>query len=549
MSMRSTDYAFLARESYAPPLLNKNMDLHGVGYVPLDAVTTSASGFQAVAYERQDSGEIIIAYRGTEFDLEPLRDGGVDAGLVLRGVNAQQADAATFTQRVLDRAEMKSEALGLPVEVTVTGHSLGGTLAQINAAKFGLRGETFNAYGAGSLFGTPHGGHQVINHVTAGDVVSAASPHFGEVRVYASQRDVDTLTRAGYRDGGGILNPRNPLKATDFDAHAIDNFLPGNKHLGESILTPENEVRYRAHAGMIDRYRDDVRTLRTGLSAEWEVRKAVAEGAFEVGHEAGKAAITSGRAMGHAAGQGAQVAALAATHVGQEVADRAHATAHVVNEARASLFRGALVAGTAATQAIEQGARDVGASAKRIGQEVAGTASAAIHAFNDVRQEVATQLDTARQAVGRTIAERTTGAWSAAPPPGPRIDRAEHPDHGLFLQARSGVHELDRQFDRQPDDRSDRLAASLTVAARKTNLQRIDYVALGDDGERAFAVQGGQTSPFKQVAEVDTREAMATSLEASTRALEKIHSQTMEQTLQATPVVEQSQPARMQPGI
>jgi putative lipase involved disintegration of autophagic bodies len=36
-------------------------------------------------------------------------------------------------------------------QVTVTGHSLGGALAQITSHHFNVKGETFNAYGAVSL--------------------------------------------------------------------------------------------------------------------------------------------------------------------------------------------------------------------------------------------------------------------------------------------------------------------------------------------------------------------------------------------------------------
>src|SRR3546814_9639280 len=83
------------------------------------------------------------------------------------------------------------ERCASPPEVTVTGHSLGGTLAQITAHHFDLRGETFNAYGAASLgYRIPEGGDRVLNHVMAADVVSAASPHYGQVRVYAKPREI-----------------------------------------------------------------------------------------------------------------------------------------------------------------------------------------------------------------------------------------------------------------------------------------------------------------------------------------------------------------------
>nr|WP_240147854.1 XVIPCD domain-containing protein [Luteibacter yeojuensis] len=478
--MRSTDYALLAKESYHDPVLRKNFDLDGVTYSAIDTINDPSTGLQATAYQRQDTHEIIIAYRGTEFDREPIHDGGVDAGMVLLGVNAQESKAAEFTKRVLDRAASESERSPNPIEVTVTGHSLGGTLAEINAAKFGLHGETFNAYGAASLFGVPEGGNQVIDHVRAGDPVSAASPHFGEVRVYAAQQDIDTLSKAGYRDDGGILSPRNPIKATDFDAHAIDNFVPDSKLLGQSIVNPESQARYRAHEGMIDRYRDDVMDLRKGLSATWEIPKEIGEGIDRLGHEVVKDVAAAGQAIGHAA--------------------------HEVAEA-----------------------------AKRVGHEIAEDASAAGHAIGN---KVSGTWDTLTH----------PGSWFDHDKPAPRVDQPEHPDHALFRQARDGVQELDRQHQRPSDERSDRLAASLTVAAKQADLQRIDQVALNGDATRAYVVQGDPQSAFKRVAEVNTQEAMATPLEKSSQILLQ-QGQTQQQAQQIAQAVEQQQPARPQPGM
>lgn len=294
MTFKSTDYALLAEDSYKNREPKKEVVLGEVAYKIFDHADNPKTGFQATAYQRVDTGEIVIAYRGTEFGREALRDGGVDAGMALAGVNAQGADAKVFTQRVLSHAKADALENGKPMNVTVTGHSLGGTLAEMEAHKFGLKGETFNAYGAaGLVHGVPKGGHQVINHVRAGDVVSAASSHFGEVRVYAVQQDIDTLSKAGYRDGGGALSVRNPIKATDFDAHAIDNFVPHNKMLGQTIMSAKNAASYSAHHDMIDRYRNDVHTARAIVSAPLQTRieaaQTVVHGVNAVGHAAGQA--------------------------------------------------------------------------------------------------------------------------------------------------------------------------------------------------------------------------------------------------------------------
>lgn len=460
MTKRSIDYALLAKECYEDPKLDDVFDRNGVSYAAIDTIDVPAAGFQAVAYERHDTHEIVIAYRGTEFNREPLRDGGVDAGMVFRGLNAQQADAAAFTQRVLDFAAKESERAGHPIQVTVTGHSLGGALAQINAAKFGLRGETFNAYGAASLFGVPTSStDQVINHVSAMDPVSAASPHFGEVRVYAEQQDIDSLTKAGYHSNAGVLWPRNPLTATDFKAHGIDNFVPDSDLFGYSILDPENQARHRAHEDMIERYRNDVLGLRTALSAEGQVRAAVTLGAVQMGSE-----------------------------IGQTITGRIQDETRLLGE-----FRDAAV----------------------------GRATAACRAVSDVRNELMGGIASVQRATGHTMGEQSIAAWDKQISSVPRIDHAEHPDHALFQQARVGVHALDRQHGRTPDNISERIAAALTAAAKVENLKRIDQVGVSDDGNRLYAVQGDARSAFKRFAEVDAREAAATSVEMSSHAIHR----------------------------
>jgi hypothetical protein len=59
----------------------------------------------------------------------------------------------------------------------------------------------------------------------------------------------------------------------------------------------------------------------------------------------------------------------------------------------------------------------------------------------------------------------------------------------MFQQARDQVHVIDRQLGRTPDLQSDQIASALVVQARSDGLQRIDQVALSEDGSRMWAVQ------------------------------------------------------------
>jgi hypothetical protein len=523
MTLSTDDYALLAQNAYQKPELHKRVLLNGVPYEAIDAADT-ASGFQATAYERMDTHEVVIAFRGTEFDREPVRDGGTDAGMVLAGVNAQSPDAMAFTQRVLNHVKAMEADTG-PMPITVTGHSLGGTLAEITASKFGLKGETFNAYGAaGLLQGVPEGGHQVIDHVRATDVVSAGSQHFGEVRVYAAQQDIDTLTKAGYRDDSTLLSPRNPVKAIDFGAHAIDNFVPDSKLLGHSIVSPAGQALYSEHKQMIDRYRNDVLDLRTGLSLSWEIPKTV---------------VHAGEAAGHAIAEKAKEGARAATHLVHETVDAAeHAGKVIGNEVVRDVH--------AAEHAAKSAANAVEGTVKH-------AASAAGHALESAREDIGRGMDAAGKALhsaGEAVSDKASKAFDTLTHPGswfdnkpaaekPKLDASTHPDHALFQQARNAVHRLDASHQRTPDQRSDNLAAALTVAARQGGLNRVDHAVLSDDASRAYAVEGELKSPFKRIAQVDTAQAMATPIETSTAAWERQQTQ-----LQTSNTLAQNAPAQ-----
>ncbi|MCP3046282.1 hypothetical protein K6X13_04025 [Xanthomonas euvesicatoria pv. allii] len=274
MSLTSQQYASLSKDVYDRPeqfgANSSPVDIGGISYRRLEYVD-SASGYQGIIYQRVDTNEIIVAHRGTEFERQPKQDGAyADGGMLAARHNRQVDDALELTQHALAYAQKMGKD-GAPPEVTVTGHSLGGDLAQVTAHHYGLKGETFNAYGAVSLDRRiPEGGTDVINHVMAGDAVSAASKHYGQVKVYASSQEIALLKQAGYENTPSVLDARNPAVAIPLgDSHRIHNFLPvdGNGKPDRSVLEdPKSQQLAQQYAPMIDKYRDDVALLRSGLT-------------------------------------------------------------------------------------------------------------------------------------------------------------------------------------------------------------------------------------------------------------------------------------------
>ncbi|HDS1037431.1 TPA: DUF2974 domain-containing protein [Stenotrophomonas maltophilia] len=271
MTLTSQDYAALARDAYRDERVGRHAPgqerpvmINEHPYQVLEHVNNRLNGYQGTIYQRVDTGEIVVAHRGTE---QLVRDGLLtDAGMVLTRHNLQANDALELTRRALEYAKKEGRDLGHAPEVTVTGHSLGGTLAQISAHHFNLKGETFNAYGAVSLsYRIPEGGDNLINHVMAADPVSSASQHFGQVRMYATQKEIDTLGNWGFSNSRfRMFIPDSAVGAAAFSlgSHELSNFL-GN----DSVLNkPEAQELARRNANMISEYRDDVEGLRRGIT-------------------------------------------------------------------------------------------------------------------------------------------------------------------------------------------------------------------------------------------------------------------------------------------
>jgi hypothetical protein len=268
----SRAYAALANDAYTDRRVGQNLAGHekpvvlaGVKYDILEHADNPRTGYQGTVYRSQQDGAIVVAHRGTE---QIFKDGVLaDGGMVLTRNNLQVPDAIALTERAMGYARKIGEEEGKAPQVSVTGHSLGGTLAQVSAHRFDLKGETFNAYGAVSLNQRiPEIDGKVTNHVMAADAVSAGSPHFGKVQIYATQKEIDTLYQSGFREAGWAqaLMPDSPILAAarSLGSHKMSQFV------GEqSVLErPQALALAKANAGLIEDYREKVGELRERIT-------------------------------------------------------------------------------------------------------------------------------------------------------------------------------------------------------------------------------------------------------------------------------------------
>lgn len=138
--MNARENATLSNHVYRDPLPPANSDIaiDGTKYTVL-ASRDSGNGYQGVVYLKIETKEVIAAHRGTEFDRQALLDGGIDAAMVTARINSQLGDALALTKQATKLAEESGYG-----PVHVTGHSLGGALAQITAHHYNLPGDAFN---------------------------------------------------------------------------------------------------------------------------------------------------------------------------------------------------------------------------------------------------------------------------------------------------------------------------------------------------------------------------------------------------------------------
>jgi hypothetical protein len=449
MNQETNTYAMLSSEAYRTHLDDEPIHVGDRYFKIINSGMDPVTGFSATTFQDIASDDIVIAFRGTD----DVLDGLADVGMVAARANIQAAESEVYTRMTIASRDREYASYPNKPEIAVTGHSLGGGLAQLNAERFGLHGETFNPYGiVGLRQHDKQGGDQVINHVRATDLVSASSQHFGSVRVYATSADIAALKAAGY-DHSTHPGLAQTLGSLELGAHYVKNFE--NSPASPTIVNDVTAQRYLDNKSMVDSFRADMLNQRTLLTSQLDQPALIGP---RILHGPAEAVATT------AAGQGLFVAAQAAHDV-KALRDGAH---HVADAARSAM------------------------------RHVSDT-------FSDPRMASA-------------LGSATYGAPTASRPDNDAdLRRADHEGHAMYTQAYRGVESVDKDLGRKPDANTEKLAGAIAVAGARDGLLRIDHVILNGDGSKAFGVQGELNSPFKQIVQVDTAQAIKTPLEQSSQ--------------------------------
>lgn len=134
------------------------------GYVRKgEPIENKSNGFYAEVWQKEN--DIVIVYRGTD---DPI-DGINDIAMARKNIPAQATDALALHDKI--KRENKN------CDISVTGHSLGGSLAQIVGSIRGTFATTFNAYGTKDMYKDSQNlkTDNIVNYVNEFDYIGMAN--------------------------------------------------------------------------------------------------------------------------------------------------------------------------------------------------------------------------------------------------------------------------------------------------------------------------------------------------------------------------------------
>jgi hypothetical protein len=211
------------------------------------------TGFRAHVYHNERKKEVVITFSGTHLyekkDREACRD-------IFMGRLPTQFGDASNLYRAVDRY---IQGKGIQAQISFTGHSLGGALAQymaIEAQEQGCPAVSFGGPGVLHALGelrskyNPGYSYPVVNHVALGDEFANFGRHVGKVNYYSFEHS-----------GGAQADSRLPEAIDDYELarrfilslynHPMKEYfkelqqLERSSYRGKVRTTYQNGVAYR----------------------------------------------------------------------------------------------------------------------------------------------------------------------------------------------------------------------------------------------------------------------------------------------------------------
>ncbi len=226
-------YARIAEASYDFGKKNKTV---GKAIRNDEYTTSKDNGFQGCVYELGDT--VIVAYRGS--DQGSIFDGKLDwfsnSQMAKNEIPEQYNDALELYQKAASDPKYKDK------KFIVTGHSLGGSLAELVSGTTAL-GEktpnaiTFNSFGTTPIVNNSNGRLKINNENT--NYYIKTDKWIGAVRDHNGM-DISLFPKSKNPDAGKISFGKFTISGTD--AHSISHFTKlKNKDYTVAYLTRNNK--------------------------------------------------------------------------------------------------------------------------------------------------------------------------------------------------------------------------------------------------------------------------------------------------------------------
>ena len=243
----TAEYSLFGDNAYGGPAGGKlKHELPGswsIMKLPIEPVLLDnpITGFRAHVYHNEVKKEVVIAFAGTDLadrgDLKAI-------GEIIAGQLPWQFHNAFRLYQEVDRLQNEK---GKKAQISFTGHSLGGALAQYMAiAAQGCAAETFGALGIlhalgelGPLY-NPGYPYPVVNHVAASDPFGLSGTHLGETRYYALDA-VDFFMPVAMPY---LIRRLVIAGLMTYRGHTMDRYFRSFQHPG-GTLQPTGKVTYK----------------------------------------------------------------------------------------------------------------------------------------------------------------------------------------------------------------------------------------------------------------------------------------------------------------